>query len=525
MNQKLMKDLSGNTVVHLPFLEDELVHHTRNHKEMVTSQQDELQRIFNRIDDLVPLNVFSTSSFDDHIEKADKDRKDTIDAVNQLDHDLKSEYMLSEGDESYVTALFQQLIEATRQGNTISPIHFNSEAYKASEVYQLKGQAEQQTIDYLTFKKNQEEIRKQQAEIEAEIEARKREEAEFAKLNPIEKSLHSFKEIGTDFWDGLEARNEKKLDSLYDFGNYITVGSFDAAKDLYQGMEDRAHVAMNSPYDFANYVTMGTLDLGNGAINPEESFSKEHWLSSIGLASILVGGAKPLVPKPKTPSLQDRNLVLEQTVNKAHELTMKTKADMNFVIDEVRGGINVFLNALHNHKNLEYSHNVSVQKIPVKVMDTESVKKVLDRVWSKFSLSGVGGKGTGNTSKVVCEANLNNIDEFINGTKKFDDVIDDYVKLYSEKIISNKTWSWNKSLHGGANLTARQKRMIKEKAVADGLVPDVKVINADGMRYGFADFKSAGLVVETKQLPEKLWLLSDEEQFKWLDNDSTDLAK
>ncbi|HDR3656933.1 HNH endonuclease [Bacillus cereus] len=127
-------------------------------------------------------------------------------------------------------------------------------------------------------------------------------------------------------------------------------------------------------------------------------------------------------------------------------------------------------------------------------------------------------KGTGNSSKIVNEANLNNIDEFINGTKKFDDVINDYVKLYSEKIISNKTWSWNKSLHGGANLTARQKRMIKEKAVADGLVPDVKVIKADGMRYGFADFKSAGLVVETKQLPERLWLMSDEEQFKWLDN-------
>ncbi|AYV74654.1 hypothetical protein C2H98_02420 [Niallia circulans] len=127
-------------------------------------------------------------------------------------------------------------------------------------------------------------------------------------------------------------------------------------------------------------------------------------------------------------------------------------------------------------------------------------------------------KGTDNTSKIVNEANLNNIDEFINGTKKFDDVIDDYVKLYIEKIISNKTWSWNKSLHGGANLTARQKRMIKEKAVTDGLVPDVKVIKADGMRYGFADFKSAGLVLETKQLPERLWLLSDEEQFKWLDN-------
>ena len=303
--------------------------------------------------------------------------------------------MVSEGDERYVTALFQQLIEATRQGNTISPIHFNSEAYKASEVYQLKGQAEQQTIDYLTFKKNQEEVRKQQAEIEAEIEARKRAEAEFAKLNPIEKSLHSFKEIGNDFWDGLEARNEKKFDSLYDFGNYLTVfGSFDTAKALFQGMEDRARVAMNSLYDFANYVTMGTLDLGNGAINPEESFSKEHWLSSIGLASILVGGAKPIVPKPKTPSLQDRNLVPEKTVNKAHELAMKTKADVNFVVDKVRGGNNVLLNAINQNNSLVYSYNVGVPKISMYVMDTELVKKVLDRVWSKFSLSGVD-KGTG----------------------------------------------------------------------------------------------------------------------------------
>ncbi|WP_445668961.1 hypothetical protein [Niallia sp. FSL R7-0648] len=60
--------------------------------------------------------------------------------------------------------------------------------------------------------------------------------------------------------------------------------------------------------------------------------------------------------------------------------------------------------------------------------------------------------------------------------------------------------------------------MIKEKAVADGLVPDVKIIKADGMRYGFVDFKSAGHVLETKELQERLWLLSDEEQFKWLDN-------
>jgi hypothetical protein len=46
-------------------------------------------------------------------------------------------------------------------------------------------------------------------------------------------------------------------------------------------------------------------------------------------------GEKPIVPKPKTPSLQDRELNLEQTVNKAHEIATKTKAEFNFVVDEV----------------------------------------------------------------------------------------------------------------------------------------------------------------------------------------------
>ncbi|WP_338787955.1 ribonuclease YeeF family protein [Metabacillus sp. FJAT-53654] len=155
------KNLSGDTVVHVPFLDDELTHHARSHKEMVSSQRDELKRIFNRIDDLISLDAFSKEQFDDHMEKAEKDRKDTADAVDQIDNDLKSEYILSEGDEQYVVALFQQLMEASRQGSNIQPIHFNAEAYKASDVYKLKEQAEQQTKEYLSFKDEQEKFREQ----------------------------------------------------------------------------------------------------------------------------------------------------------------------------------------------------------------------------------------------------------------------------------------------------------------------------------------------------------------------------
>jgi hypothetical protein len=52
-----------------------------------------------------------------------------------------------------------------------------------------------------------------------------------------------------------------------------------------------------------------------------------------------------------------------------------------------------------NHTKLAAAANSSVQKIPLNAMNSESVKKVLDRVWSKFSLSGVE-KGTGEINKV-----------------------------------------------------------------------------------------------------------------------------
>ncbi|MBQ4900494.1 HNH endonuclease [Paenibacillus sp. Marseille-P2973] len=127
------------------------------------------------------------------------------------------------------------------------------------------------------------------------------------------------------------------------------------------------------------------------------------------------------------------------------------------------------------------------------------------------------GKGIEGTGEGYKEANLNNIEDFVKGAKKFDEVLDDYAKLYTERINSNKPWSWNEDILGGENLTIKQKRLIKGKAVSEGLIPEIKVKEVEGMRYGFADFAGAGVVKETVYLPESFWKLSDREQFKWLD--------
>ncbi|GAF24160.1 toxin component near putative ESAT-related proteins [Bacillus sp. JCM 19047] len=84
--------------------------------------------------------------------------------------------------------------------------------------------------------------------------------------------------------------------------------------------------------------------------------------------------------------------------------------------------------------------------------------------------------------------------------------------------MSNKKWSWNKDVENGKSLSIKEKKLIKEKAIVMNAIPKVEVKRVHGMKFGFADFKSAGLVLETKYLPEKLWKTSDVEQFNWLDS-------
>ncbi|KAB5639434.1 hypothetical protein COD10_06700 [Bacillus thuringiensis] len=133
------------------------------------------------------------------------------------------------------------------------------------------------------------------------------------------------------------------------------------------------------------------------------------------------------------------------------------------------------------------------------------------------NLESGGVKGTGKGSKGVSESNLKNIDEFINGSKNFDDVINDYAKVYKEHVESNRPWSWDDNIPGGDSLSSSQRRKIKEMAISKGHIPKITVNKVEGMRYGFADFASANLVKETVHLPEEFWKLSDKHQFKWLD--------
>ena len=84
---------------------------------------------------------------------------------------------------------------------------------------------------------------------------------------------------------------------------------------------------------------------------------------------------------------------------------------------------------------------------------------------------------------------------------------------YARVVASNRPWSWAEDIPGGKDLTAGQRRAIRQNAIAKGLVP--KVEHIPGTK--FADFRKAGLVIHTDHLEKDLWLATDKEQFDWLD--------
>ncbi|MBN8209868.1 LXG domain-containing protein [Bacillus sp. NTK071] len=288
-----------NETVELPFLEEELSNSESRAREMIADQQEDLQRIFDRISDIQPLHVFSRNEVDQQLDEAKMKREKTIESVEQFDEELTSKYTMLESDEQVLTALFSELMNASTQGSQVSSIYYDAASFHSSDIYSAIAASQAEAAS----------VKKEHTSQEVKSAMEENE-------NPFIKSVNSFKEIGTDFWAGFQERGEKKMDSLYDFGNYLTSGLFDGVRGAVSAMDERSDKAMDSPYDFVNYLTSGGADLVKGAVNPEDDFSKEHWLSSFGLAS-MVAGAKVGVPKMDTMKMNSVKHTLHPDVKKS----------------------------------------------------------------------------------------------------------------------------------------------------------------------------------------------------------------
>ncbi|WP_231619528.1 T7SS effector LXG polymorphic toxin [Fictibacillus sp. 5RED26] len=193
-------NLAGNSMVQVPFLEENVSQGLKSAKDRVADQQDSLQNIFNGINDLVSLTVFSKDPFDEQMDQAEKKRTRTVEAVNAIDQQLTQEYLGLQNLVQQVNELYSAMINATRQGENISPLYFNAEAYKTSTVFKMQSELKTQAAGYVKQKRSE------------RMPSAMKQLSQEAKVYTLKKEKGFFTEI----WDNVQSGSGSALDDTVD---------------------------------------------------------------------------------------------------------------------------------------------------------------------------------------------------------------------------------------------------------------------------------------------------------------------
>ncbi len=154
--------------VETSYLENELPNGSLKALEIVSAHKLEIDNIFSSLVGILDLSSYSLNDYADKMYDAQKIRRDTITAVDELDESLTTEYQNLQSLDNAVLAKYTALMQATSKGKSAAPLHYNKKAFTSSEVYKGAIEAEKQAASYIEAKEQQAEARQLQEKAEEE---------------------------------------------------------------------------------------------------------------------------------------------------------------------------------------------------------------------------------------------------------------------------------------------------------------------------------------------------------------------
>ncbi|KOO44346.1 T7SS effector LXG polymorphic toxin [Priestia koreensis] len=430
--------LSGETFVTVPFLEQDVQNGISQAKKLVDQQQTDLQKIFNTIDDILPLSVFSKETYDEYMDKAEKKRNSTVNAVEKLDADWLESYSAIDSNRTIVTTSTQLLHDATTKGGQAYPVLFDEKAYHESPLYQVRKEANEYATNYIDYNKEMEEVHKLKEE-------EKRREIEEANKEWYEKAwdaASTFTGEVTGYYDskraveGIDPVTGRKLSA----SERVAAGAMAAAgfipvvgwagraikggKGIYavaKGVNAADHaldaykttkslevlskaekglyglVAANGLYEFGTGKDM----FGNEISDEQRQNSLLQSLGIVGAgvvstklaAKTAKAGANAVVTSTKKLTAM-RNVLSTQATERLIPAVQKGQRVYRAVANEVKNTMKKIGEIKIAPKSIKSFQPVGVPIPPIWMVDDWYKVKDLGRMFS------VGGRGTGEVSKI-----------------------------------------------------------------------------------------------------------------------------